>query len=263
MRSPSPVMPEQDDFKAVQYAFTAHIRDPEHCAAPEGIEDRRINIYRSLFYNNIEGFVSSGFPVLRSLYSDEDWHAMVRSFFIKHECHTPYFLEISQEFIDYLQNEHEMRSCDYPFMLELAHYEWVELAIEIDETENDLSDIDPDGDLLNGHPQMSALAWPLSYQYKVHNISSDYIPDSPEAQGCHIVVYRDTDDEVHFLEINAVTARLLFLLNEDRQMTGQSALEQIASELQHPSPPAVIDGGLQTLRELKDRSIVLGITGTK
>ena len=258
----SPVMPDQDDFKAVQYAFTAHIRDPENCPAPEGIEDRRINIYRNLFYNNIEGFVSSSFPVLRSLYNDDDWNAMVRSFFIKHECHSPYFLEIAQEFIDYLQNEHVLRDCDYPFMLELAHYEWVELAIEIDETEDDLNGVDIDGDLLAGHPQISALAWPLSYQFDVHTIAPENIPQQVNPQGCHLIVYRNPDDEVHFMEINAVTARLLFLLNEDESLTGQAALEQIADELQHPSPEAVIDGGLQTLRELKARNIILGTSCT-
>lgn len=262
MSSQLPATPEQDDFKSVQYAFTAHIRDPENCPAPEGIEGRRINIYRSLFYNNIEGFVSSSFPVLRSLYTDNDWHAMVRSFFIKHECHTPYFLEIAQEFINYLQNEHEMRDCDFPFMLELAHYEWVELAIEINETESDLTSIEIDGDLLTGHPQISALAWPLSYQFEVHKIAPDYIPDAPVAQGCHLVVYRDLDDEVRFMEINAVTARLLFLLNDSTGITGHDALAQIARELQHPSPQAVIDGGMQTLKELKDRNIILGTSRT-
>ena len=258
----SPVMPDQADFKSIQYALTAHIRDPEKHPAPAGIEDRRINIYRNLFYNNIEGFVSSGFPVLRSLYSDDDWHAMIRSFFIKHQCHTPYFLEIAQEFIDYLQSEHEMRDCDFPFMLELAHYEWVELAIEIDEAENNMTGIETEGDLLDGHPVLSALAWPLSYQYEVHKIAPEYLPDSPAAQGCHLIVYRDLDDEVHFMAINAVTARLLFLLKENAGMSGQTALEQIATELQHPSAEAVINAGLQTLTELRTRNIILGTRAT-
>ena len=256
-------MPEQEDFKAVQYAFAAHIRDPENHAAPEGIEDRRINIYRTLFYNNIEGFVSGSFPVLRTLYNDDDWHNMVRDFYIKHECHTPYFLEIAQEFIDYLQNEHEVQDCDPLFMLELAHYEWVELAIDIDETENVFDNIDINGDLLDGHPQISALAWPLSYQFDVHTIAADNIPQHANPQGCHLIVYRDLDDDVCFMEINAVTARLLTLLSEDEKITGQAALEKIADELQHPTPQAVIDGGAETLRELKARSILLGTTNLK
>ncbi len=33
----------------LQEEFAAHIRDPQNMAAPEGIEDRRMGIYRDLF----------------------------------------------------------------------------------------------------------------------------------------------------------------------------------------------------------------------
>ena len=54
-----------------QYEFAAHIRDPEHKPAPDDIEDRRMGIYRELFYNNVEGFLSNSFPVLRKLMDDD------------------------------------------------------------------------------------------------------------------------------------------------------------------------------------------------
>ena len=88
----------------IQRAFAAHIREPDLHAAPAGIEDRRMKIYRELFYNNIEGFISSAFPVLRKLYSDTDWHAMVRDFVHRHQSQTPYFLVISEEVLAYLEN---------------------------------------------------------------------------------------------------------------------------------------------------------------
>ena len=62
--------PKTDTFKDVQYQFTGYIRDPENNDKPEGIEQRRLNVYRDLFYNNIEGFISSCFPVLKSLMSE-------------------------------------------------------------------------------------------------------------------------------------------------------------------------------------------------
>jgi hypothetical protein len=40
------------EFQRKQYEFAAHIRDPEKNAAPPGIEDRRLAIYRDLFFNN-------------------------------------------------------------------------------------------------------------------------------------------------------------------------------------------------------------------
>jgi len=258
MNAPSHKLANKKSFQDWQYAFTSHIRDPENVSVPEGIEARRIKIYSDLFYNNVEGFISSGFPVLRSLYSKEDWHVLVRDYFKNHKNHTPYFLELSQEFLAYLQNEREAHDNDFPFMLELAHYEWVELALSIDETEADMSAIDSTGNLLEGHPVMSPLAWPLSYNYEVHKISEDYIPEQASEQPTHLVSYRDNEDEVRFMEINAVTARLLFLLNENESLTGYTALQQIAEELQHPDIDTVVAGGLSTLNELHQRGIILG-----
>lgn len=86
-------------FVETQQAFMAYIRDPDNQPAPSGIESRRLKIYQELFFNNIEGFVSSAFPVLKSLYPATQWLALVRQFFVKHHCKSPYFLEISQEFL--------------------------------------------------------------------------------------------------------------------------------------------------------------------
>ncbi|RKZ79734.1 MAG: DUF2063 domain-containing protein, partial [Gammaproteobacteria bacterium] len=47
-------------FIDTQYQFAGHIRDPEHNPAPADIEQRRMAIYRELFYNNIEGFIANG-----------------------------------------------------------------------------------------------------------------------------------------------------------------------------------------------------------
>ena len=54
-------------FQATQNAFMQHIRDPEKHPKVYGIEDRRMKIYRELFFNNISGFLDSGFPVLASM----------------------------------------------------------------------------------------------------------------------------------------------------------------------------------------------------
>ena len=43
-------------FIEIQNEFMAHIREPKKNKKPSGIEDRRMSIYRDLFFNNIEGF---------------------------------------------------------------------------------------------------------------------------------------------------------------------------------------------------------------
>jgi hypothetical protein len=242
-------------FIEKQYAFAAHIRNPDINPRPDDIESRRMDIYSELFYNNIESFISNGFPVLRELTSDEDWHAMVRDFMHRHHCKSPYFMDISEEFLDYLQNERD-QSDDPEWMLELAHYEWVELALSVLDDETSLDNIDPNGDLMEQVPALSPLAWPLSYQYPVHRIGPDYKPAAPEP--VHLIVYRDNDDDITFLEINPVTARLLEMITSDTPVIGAQMLEQIAEEIEHPVPSTVIEGGLSILNDLRERSILTG-----
>jgi len=251
-------MAELPDFKKQQYAFTAHIRDPENNPLPDGVEDRRMAIYRDLLFNNVNSFLEGSFPVTRSLYRDEAWLKLARKFFAQHQSSTPYFLEIPQEFLTFLENEYQPTHEDPPWLQELAHYEWVEIALMVSDEETDLSEVDHSGDLLKGTPIVSQLAWSLTYQWPVHQLSPDFRPDEPPEQPTFLIVYRDSDDEVQFIEANPVTARLMQLMQENENNSGQDLLEQIADELNHPNREIVIQGGHQTLVRLHKAGIILG-----
>ena len=82
-----------NDLQRLSDQLAGHIRNPEQVSAPGDVEERRVKIYRELFYNNIEGFVSGAFPVLRELINDQSWHALIRDFMVNYRCHSPYFLE--------------------------------------------------------------------------------------------------------------------------------------------------------------------------
>lgn len=258
MHASSPDQTQQNtpEFMRRQYEFAAHIRDPDHQARPAMVEDRRMAIYRDLFYNNIEGFVASGFPVLRSITPDERWHAMVRDFMVQHHCHSPYFSEVSQEFIAYLQNTRNNPS-DPPFMIELAHYEWVELALDIAEEELHEVAADSMGNLLTGVPAASPLAWPLAYQWPVNSIGPDLQPTETPTRPTYMIVYRDVDDEIHFMETSYASYRLLELCLEEGSLTGQAMLEQVSTELGMPLEQ-LLEPGKVALEELRERGLILG-----
>jgi hypothetical protein len=65
-RSRSPPVAKLPEFQKKQFAFAAHIRDPEHNPAPGGVEDRRMAIYRELFFNNLHNLIGTTFPVIRT-----------------------------------------------------------------------------------------------------------------------------------------------------------------------------------------------------
>jgi hypothetical protein len=177
---------------------------------------------------------------------------------VEHESQTPYFLEIPKEFLEFLEYEHKPDVDEFPFLLELAHYEWVELALSVSTESNDLTAVDRDGDLLEGTPVLSLLAWPLAYRYPVHRISESYQPTEPGEQATYLAIYRNADNEISFMELNAVTAGLLDKIsNNAGQKTGRELLIELSEEIDF-DPDALIEHGASALAELRAADILLG-----
>ncbi len=254
MTNNSPETGMSVDFKAKQLEFAGYIRDPERNPPPADVQPQRIAMYRELFFNNIDSFLSANFPVLQAILDDRQWLELGQDFFARHACQSPHFSKIPEEFLAYLQNERD-GSNDFPFMLELAHYEWVEMALSI--AKETVSDHHHNpAKLQNQRIQLSPLAWPLAYQYPVHKISPDFLPESPPEQATFLIVYRNPDDEVNFMEITPITYRLLEIIQEHEQVSVIDCLKQVAEESRHPNPDIITAGGLQILKELAEKTII-------
>lgn len=215
-------------------------------------------IYRRLFFNNVSSLLRQGFPVLYRCLGQSRWDTLMRQFLSEHRATTPLFPALGQELVTYLSEGREARPDDPAFMLELAHYEWVEAALLFSDDEASPDIADPNGDLLAGVPLVSPLAWTLSYRFPVHRIGPDFQPQAPDPEPTHLVVYRNRADAVEFLKINLVTQRLLQLLKAQDQRSGLDALKTIAAELRHPDPEQVIRFGAGLLADLRARHILLG-----
>jgi hypothetical protein len=234
-----------------QRAFAAHLRDPEHVPAPEHVEPRRMTVYRELFFNNLVDLLGGAFPVLRRILGDAGWRLLVREFYARHHARTPYFLELPREFLEWLQARGAGGSGEPPFLAELAHYEWVELALAISEEETPPSGALP-ADPLDAPLAVSPLAWPLAYRWPVHRLGPDHRPAEPPAQPAFLVVYRDAGDRVQFLEIGAETARLLDALEQSPGASARDAYARSGIELTSDAAGAAAD----SIRDLHARGVL-------
>lgn len=245
-------------FQRLQQAFTARLRDPEHNPVPEGMSPERTEVYVELIYNNCETLVESNFPVIRRIVGDEGWRTLVRGFLAEYRARSPLSFEIGREFHHYLVQRAERGAGDPPFLAELAHYEFAELQVEIDE--RDIANIphDRDGDLLAGRPIVSPVALPLVYRFDVHRIDPEYQPDEPPAQPTCLIVVRNREDKVGFMEVNGATIRLIEVLKENPGYTGLDALKVIAELFPPEARETVITAGAGMLRALHERDVILG-----
>jgi hypothetical protein len=251
-------MPAAESLRAQQFQLAAHIRDPAHAPPPPGIEERRLAIYRDLFYNSLQGLLAGNFPVIRRLLGDDGWHALVHDFYREHRAATPLFPELPREFIQYLQARAEAGRGDKPWLLELAHYEWVELALDLSEASLADAPHDEAGDLLAGVPVMSPLAWPLAYAWPVHRLSPDFQPDEAPAVATFLLVQRDAAYKVRFNELSALSFRLLQRLSDQPDLSGRDQLLALATEAAAPDPEAFLALGHDMLRQFLASGVILG-----
>lgn len=188
------------------------------------IEVRRITIYQELFFNNVEGFCSSAFPITKTVLGEDKWVGLVRQFFIECHCETPHFIEISQEFLTYLINKQD-EFASLPFLSELAHYEWIELDLDVKPIQNiDTADTQLDNDSKGLH--LLDACYPLLYNYPVHMISVENA-GSIEPELTPVVVYRNSDFAVKFTLVDQLSVIMLQLIQQNPGITK----ELLAKEL--------------------------------
>lgn len=244
-------------FQTFQLEFTRHIRDPKTHPRPAGVDAQRMKVYNDLLYNNLESFLLACFPVLRQLLGTRKWGKLVRDFFAEHRCHTPFFRQIPDEFVQYVQSERGVRENDPPFLQELVHYEWIELVLAVSNKETPLAQIDMDGDLATGQPALNPILAMLQYQYPVQRLGPKFKPQTSPPQPTYLLVFRNHEFTVEFIELNPVSARLVTGL-QNSKFSGDQLLKKIATELNHSDPDVVLQGGMEILHALRAAGAILG-----
>ena len=237
-------------------AFAAHLRDPAAHPPPPGVEPRRMAVYRDLFLNNIRSLLETQFPVARATLGEAAWDALVRDFHARFRSRTPLFPRIGAEFLRFLDQRRSEGAVDPAWLAELAHYERVELDLQLAEAEPPPHD--PEGDLLAEIPVRSPLAWALAYRWPVQALAPGRIPATPPEAPTLLLVRRDAHGEVRFSTISPLVHRLLQLLDGPSPPRGRDALARLADEAQATDTGAFLAQGAAMLRRLRAEGSLLG-----
>jgi hypothetical protein len=239
-----------------QAAFCRYLRDPDVAGVPPQIEDARITVYRDAILGNLTDFFGYNFNVLHGVVGPEAFTALVREFLRGYRSQTPLYAELPGEFIQFLIARPV--DPDLPFLAELAHFEYMESVLAMDDRQVDLAGIDPDGDLLLGVPVPSPLLLPLAYTWPVHRVGPGFQPREAPEGPTYLLYHRDTEDRVHCSELPPVAARLLERLLREAPMSGRGHALAIAREIDHPEPERVVEGAGALLAEWRRQGVVLG-----
>ena len=265
---PSPVVSSINnslpEFQQYQHQFVDYLRNPlKNEVVPESLPQSS-NIYAKLLYSKIEGSLDNCFPISRQLLGTKRWTQLIQSFIKDHRCKSPFYREIPDEFVGYLMNE--QTAIVLPeFIIELAHYEWMELVLETEKVTLSKPCFPIKENILNVIPAFNPVLHLLHYHYPVQNITAsdpywnNWVSRSePYNQEPLILAgLRDNDDKVKFIEVNTVTARLIELTLEGFS-TGEQALLELAAEMHYGDHETILPFGNDIFKQLEQQHIIIG-----
>jgi len=248
---------QQEDYSlsAVQHRLCSYIRSPNGSNPPEGLDLRRLNVYRELVFNNIESLLSGTFPVLKSILG-ERWNEQVTDFLSAYRAQTPYFTRLANEFYRFIQ--HRQSEGTVPlYVEELAHHELLELELLYRQADGYVQPCTP---VSEPGLALSPLAEITRYRYPVHRLSALYLPELPPEDPTYMLQFRNRVGKVVFMQLSAVAFQLLTLISLHPGQPGDRWLEGLAGSrpkpASHHNMQRFNESGQALLDQLLDKGVL-------
>ena len=186
-----------------------------------------MRVYEDLVFRNISSLLTNNFPVVAEC-TGSDWNALMRGFIRDHRAQAPHFSQLTLEFLAYLESLSQDAHRDervivsrFPFIAELAHYEWVELDVQI----APIPDIETDAGpiIMNHRLVLNPTAHVLAYGWPVHQIGPAFLPPEQPQTPTFLAVFLSANAKVEFMSLTPLAALLL----ENIEKTASSVADQI------------------------------------
>lgn len=202
-------------------AGRAFPRDPEAFAAARGLglADRRafrrfaprLGVYRQLIRTTLVDPVEDCFPICRALLrSDDAWTDCLDAFLASRAIRSPYFRDIAPAFVQWLADA-GWGGDRWPFLLALAHWEYLELELlrwPDEPVPPGLAPAPEPGSRVAFDPAARL----LRYAWQVQDATVE--APRPAAGDVHLLAYRDRDLDFAWRQLSAPGSAFLVRLQQ-------------------------------------------------
>ncbi len=242
----------------IQRQFTRYLRDPENSPLPPGTDAVYMEMYarhyRDKLYRVLENWMSG---LVDSL-GKKRVIALLNEY-VRLPRESLYGVSSFEDaFCRWLKSESQ--ALELPrWIPDLADYS---LAIkEVNALEEISEDgIDSEEDLLAGIPVFSELAKLLCFEWPVHRIGEDFIPETKPLEPVWLIVYRNRQGRCSYLELNRLAADIAARVRDNVDgCSGEEILIESESGFSLAEPAARVQEGIGILEALRKRDIILGV----
>lgn len=230
--------------------------EPRDRAALLDVSPDRVLVYRKLVFNRICSAVREFIPrtvarMGRTVFRDD-----IAAFIAECGPSSPYLRDVPGEFVRWAAPRWLAERTRPAYLVDLARHELLDFEVRNDPRGGEA----PTGAALalEAPLRFDGSARLMEYAYAVHRLSSDPTDHAaPEATPARLLVYRDADDRVRYLELSVFAASMLHALIEQRRTVAE-ALKQCCDTRGESLDDAQLATAADLLADLADRGVMLG-----
>lgn len=196
----------------------------------------------------------------------KDWDELVKDYYEAHPSRHYNFNKICLNFSRYLSEERQDILSKYPYLAELADYEWLELEKAEDEREvknvqrvtiNSLEQI------TQYYPIVNATLTMRHYEFPIPDIAeklekSKRVQKKFKAEACNVAIYRDTEAfNTRFMQLGKASSTIIETA-QSKPTSYQELLKIGISLSSYSDPEKIVSEFLELIEELHDDNIFVG-----
>lgn len=193
----------------------------------EGTRLDRLHNYRRLIHTIFWESLADAYPITKSILNEEQWNCLVDDFISNNPCQEPQLFRMPFSLIAFVENNDYCEKFSLPFLIDLLHFEWVEIEVH---TMEDLQEepFETKTDFSTGNIVFNPYLRIIQLKYPIHKLKTEDI--SLVKGNYFLLVYRQDNGTVQYLELNVFTTNLLEQLCQySAELTFNDSLEVIFS----------------------------------
>jgi hypothetical protein len=216
---------------------------------------RRLGLYRQLVRHNVVNVVGTMLERTRArldAHVPGEFDRSVDGFLASQGPRTPHLRDVPSELLSWAAPRWRADARIPAWLPDHAELELVDFTIGVAPRPPEpppLAEVTADRSLVFGDPRII-----VHLEWAVHE--SREVDEQPAKRPVHLLVYRDAQHAVRYLELTPLASSILELLFAGRPLA--KAMVEACASSGHPMDDAVLGGAARLLADLGERGVLLG-----
>lgn len=211
-----------------------------------------------MVFHVAEEAINAAYPLTKNLLAEREWTVVVKDFYRSGAMESPQLWRMPEALIAFVDKNYAQLQRKYPFLLELMHFEWAEIAVYM--MPDNKVEMPLNGDVENDHIVINPEMELLHFHFPVYLKPAGTISIN-DRSNFFVSLHRHPESgKVLFTNLSPLTAQMIALLHEGVKMDLNTLVKLSCSSLQIAYKSDYLPQAMRFLDQCIQNQLILGFS---